>query len=516
MLFDIFKFYQDRADFIIPLILEHLQISIIAILFATLIGISLGIFISEKKKTSSFILGVVSFIYTIPSISLLGILIPITGIGNTSAILALSVYALLPIIRCTYTGLNSIDSSILEAAKSMGSTRFQILYKIKLPLAFPIILSGFRNMVVMTISLAGIASFIGAGGLGVAIYRGITTNNMTMTVAGSIAVALLALIADLSIGVFERRYTRHHKKRITNKKYIIIFLCLLLGGGITLCTQTKKRDTIHIATKPMTEGLILGEVLKQLIENDTNLHVELTKGVGGGTSNIHPAILNGEFDMYSEYTGTAWEFILKKKPMMNQDDAFQTLLKEYEKQFQLTWKGLYGFNNTYGIAITKEFADTYQIKTYSDLASHSKDITFGAEYDFYERDDGFNALATKYNFEFKNKIDLEIGLKYKALDEDKVNAIIVYHTDGDLSNERYVLLEDDLNFFNKYYAGTVIRLETLKKHPELLPVLEKLQGAINDIEMAKMNADVNIENKNEEDVARKFLLDKNLLEENNE
>lgn len=204
MIESLWEFYRTRYDFIVPLIIEHLQIAVIAIIAATMIGVSLGIFIHEKKRLSPIVLGLVSFLYTIPSISMLGFLIPFSGIGNKSAIIALTIYALLPIIRATFTGLENVDADIIEAARGMGSTRKQILFQIKLPLAMPVMLSGFKNMTVMTIALAGIASFIGAGGLGVAIYRGITTNNMTMTIAGSLAVALLAFLCDILIGCMER------------------------------------------------------------------------------------------------------------------------------------------------------------------------------------------------------------------------------------------------------------------------------------------------------------------------
>lgn len=204
MIKNLFKLYVDRWDFFLNLILQHLELSAISILIAATLGLLLGIIISEYKKTSPIVLGITNFIYTIPSISLLGFLIPFSGIGNMTAIIALTVYALLPMVRSTYTGIENIDSSIIEAAKGMGSTPFQILYKIKIPLALTVILSGLRNMVVMTIALAGIASFIGAGGLGVAIYRGITTNNGAMTMAGSLLIALLALIFDFLIGIIEK------------------------------------------------------------------------------------------------------------------------------------------------------------------------------------------------------------------------------------------------------------------------------------------------------------------------
>lgn len=201
---ELIKLYIERYDFFLKLTLEHLKISGISIIIATLIGGILGILISEYKKTSTLVLSITNFLYTIPSISLLGFLIPFSGIGNTTAIIALTIYALLPMIRNTYAGIDNIDKSIIESARGMGSTEFQILYKIKIPLAITVILAGFKNMVVMTIALAGIASFIGAGGLGIAVYRGITTNNQTMTIAGSLLIALLALLCDLIIGGIEK------------------------------------------------------------------------------------------------------------------------------------------------------------------------------------------------------------------------------------------------------------------------------------------------------------------------
>lgn len=201
---ELIKLYIERYDFFLKLTLEHLKISGISIIIATLIGGILGILISEYKKTSTLVLSITNFLYTIPSISLLGFLISFSGIGNTTAIIALTIYALLPMIRNTYAGIDNIDKSIIESARGMGSTEFQILYKIKIPLATTVILAGFKNMVVMTIALAGIASFIGAGGLGVAVYRGITTNNQTMTIAGSLLIALLALLCDLIIGGIEK------------------------------------------------------------------------------------------------------------------------------------------------------------------------------------------------------------------------------------------------------------------------------------------------------------------------
>lgn len=201
---EVINLYLQRSDFFIDLTIQHLKISIISILISTIIGITIGILISYYKKISPLVMSVVNFVYTIPTIALLGFLIPFLGIGNTTAITALTIYGLLPMVRSTYTGIETIDPFIIECAKAMGSTELQILYKVKIPLATTVILSGLRNMVVMTIALAGIASFIGAGGLGIAIYRGITTNNSALTIAGSLLIAILASSIDLIIGKIEK------------------------------------------------------------------------------------------------------------------------------------------------------------------------------------------------------------------------------------------------------------------------------------------------------------------------
>ena len=201
MISSVFKLLAERREWFLSLLLEHMGISAISITIAGVVGLLLGIWVSEHPRLAPIVMGTTNVVYTIPSIALLGLLIPLLGVGNKTAITALSVYALLPMVRNTYAGISSIDKDIIEAARGMGSTRGQILSRIKLPLAMPIILAGIRNMVVMTIAVAGIASFIGAGGLGVAIYRGITTNNAAMTFAGSFLIALLALICDSLLGI---------------------------------------------------------------------------------------------------------------------------------------------------------------------------------------------------------------------------------------------------------------------------------------------------------------------------
>ena len=204
----VLELYVNRALFFVQLLGEHVLLCAWAIALISLIGVSTGIWIVRNERSARYVLAASDFLYTIPSIALFGFLVALTGIGNTSALVALVLYGILPMLRATYTGIREVDPQLLETAKAMGSTEKQLLYRVQLPLALPVIFSGFRTMVIMTIALGGITSFIGAGGLGVAIWRGITTNNPEMTVAGSLLVALLAISVDWLIAKGERKLRR--------------------------------------------------------------------------------------------------------------------------------------------------------------------------------------------------------------------------------------------------------------------------------------------------------------------
>ncbi|MFI3115283.1 MAG: ABC transporter permease [Clostridia bacterium] len=212
MLIDMWNMLIERQDFFLELLLQHLRLSFTAIILSCLIGLLIGIFMSENEKLSGPIMTIINIVYTIPSISLLGFLLPFTGIGDKTASIALVLYGIMPVARNTYIGIQGVPSALLDAGKGMGSTRLQLLIKIKLPLAIDVILGGIRSMAVMTVAMTGIASFIGAGGLGVAIYRGINSNNMAMTYIGSILNASLALLVDWAIGRIQKQIKRNRRE----------------------------------------------------------------------------------------------------------------------------------------------------------------------------------------------------------------------------------------------------------------------------------------------------------------
>ena len=507
----VLSIFAERSTFFLQLLVEHLWISGAAIGIAILLGGTAGVLIHKYERAATPTLGTVNFLYTIPSISMLGFLIPFFGIGNRSAIIALTIYALLPMVRATHTGLSQIQPSLVEAAIGMGGSPLHVLTRVQIPIAMPVIMSGIRNMATMTIALAGIASFIGAGGLGVAIYRGITTNNPVLTIAGSLLIAILALVVDGVLGWVEAWLKRPVRVNGTSHAvYAGAAAALIIAVSGVTYGFFGRADIVHIATKPMTEQLIMGEMLKLVIEHDTGLEARITAGVGGGTSNIHPGMESGAFDIYPEYTGTGWNMVLKEESKYG-EDLFPKLTEEYERRFRMRWMGMYGFNDTFGIAVRREIAEKYDLHTYSDLRRAAPNLTFGAEYDFFERADGFPALCKAYGLDFARTVDLDIGLKYQALANKQMDVMIVFTTDGQLAASDARVLTDDQGFFPSYRCGNVVRAEVLDRHPELGDALDKLTGIITDEEMAAMNYAVESEGKEPRSVAEDFLRGKGLL-----
>jgi len=296
------------------------------------------------------------------------------------------------------------------------------------------------------------------------------------------------------------------------KKWIslaLIAVMVILAAG---CQSEEKK--VVIASKPMAESYIVAEMMGQLIEANSDIKVEYKMGIGGGTSNIQPAMEAGEIDMYPEYTGTGWLFVLKNDLVTDPETLYEGVKSQYQEKFNFIWLDRYGFNNTYALAIDKSKADSMGINSFSDLAAQSGSLVLGSEYDFYEREDGFPGLVAAYGFNFKETKELDIGLKYKAIGEGQVDVINNFSTDGLLAEYDLKVLKDDKNFFPAYEAATVIRQETLDKYPELEAILNQLAGLISDEEMQQMNYYVEKENRDAGDVAAEFLKAKGLLASN--
>ena len=286
------------------------------------------------------------------------------------------------------------------------------------------------------------------------------------------------------------------------------------GGAPAPSGGASSGDPVRIATKPMTEQYILGEMLGLLIEQ-AGYEVEITKGVGGGTSNIQPAMESGEFDLYPEYTSSGWVLVLNHQAGgIDDEEMFQQLRQAYEEKFDMTWVGLYGFNNTFTIAVRGDVAEQYGLENTSDLAAVAGELTFGGNPDYVERADGFGALCETYGLEFGNVVDIDIGLKYQALAGGDIDVTNAFTTDAQLANPGtdLVTLADDKHLQVNYFCSTVVRQDALEKFPGLEDVLMQMDGILTDREMASLNYQVEVEGLDEQDVARDFLTQKGLLE----
>jgi len=222
----LWDFMRQQSDKLATQTLEHIGLTFISLLLAVLVGLPLGILIARKRKLSGTVLGIAGVLQTIPSIALLGFMIPLLGIGPKPAIVALLLYALLPIIRNTYTGITGVDGAVKEAATAMGMSRKQILFKVELPLAMPVILAGIRTATVITVGVATLASYIAAGGLGEFIFGGISLNNTNMILAGAIPAALLAIIFDFLLSRVQHLNTKKLKTTTIALPILIVVFAL--------------------------------------------------------------------------------------------------------------------------------------------------------------------------------------------------------------------------------------------------------------------------------------------------
>lgn len=311
------------------------------------------------------------------------------------------------------------------------------------------------------------------------------------------------------------------KKRLTLLLLCCFALTCMAGCGGNQNDSSKSQevtpaantDPIRIGCKPIPEQLILQEILAQLIERQTDLTVERMEPTAGGTSNIQVAMENGEMDLYPEYTGTGWLMVLKNEELDDADALFAELNKQYNETYDMSWISLYGFENTYTLAVRPETAEQYNLKTISDLAAVSDQLVFGANFDYFEREDGYKALCDAYSLNFKDTAEVDQGLKYQTLNEKKCDVINAYTTDSQIAEFGLVTLADDQKFFTDYRCSTVVRNEVLEAHPELQKTLELMEGLITNEEMMQMNYELNTNHRLESEIAAEFLETKGIFAE---
>jgi osmoprotectant transport system permease protein len=506
---------------------EHIMLTGVSVIMAVMIGVPLGIVAAHRKSLQSPLLSAVGILQTIPSLAMLALLLALTGkIGALPAVIALTLYALLPIVRNTTIGISGLPKSYYEVAQSVGMRPLQRLYYAELPLASDVILGGIRTAAVIGVGIATLSAFIGAGGLGQFINRGLALRDTDLILLGAIPSAIVALFVDASLQSLGWGLRRRHNPRSSfMKSNLNIFrglaisapvLILVVGmaaywTGTTASSSGQLRaQTIRIASKQFVEQFLLGEIVAQLIEAKTDLAVDRRFNLGG-TMIAHGALVEGEIDLYVEYTGTALTAILKQ-PVINDPDRVYEIVKEmYRERYDAVWLSPLGFNNTFAISVRKADATTNNWTKISNLENAPSPLRAGFGPEFIERPDGLPGLLKTYNLNFSEVRDLELSIAYQALARGEVDVISANSTDGQLIAFDLATLEDDRQYFPPYYAAPVVRRETLERHPKLRDVIELLAGRIDEATIRALNFEIDGEGRTPEDVARDYLASTGLV-----
>lgn len=506
------QFLQNNWSELATLIREHLVLVFISIATAVVIGVPTGILLTRYRALRGPVLGIANVMQTIPSLALFGFLIPlpfIGGIGTRTALVALVLYSLLPIIRNTVTGILGVEPSVREAAVAMGMTDGQVLRQVELPLAAGVIVTGIRVATVIAVGVTTIAAAVGAGGLGVYIFRGLRQYDNNLLLAGAVSAALLALGADFLLGLVERQFSLDSKRKLSiAPKLAFGILALVVALGVAFWQFTKSPtapNRIVVGSKDFTESALLAEIVAQMLEA-RGVAVERRLELGGNLP--HEALVNGTLDLYPEYTGTAFTAILRHAPITDPRAVYDQVKQEYADKFNVDVSPPLGFENTFAILVRGADARQLNVKTISDAAPHTPKWRAGFGQDFMSRADGYPGFSKAYGLNFAEVREMDLSLTYIALSSRQVDLIAGNSTEGRIAQLDLVQLADDKRYFPPYEAVYLVRHDSLARVPQLREVLERLANAISTDEMRQLNYEIDGNKRDPKEVVRNWLAQK--------
>lgn len=509
-----FEYLVQNREQILALLLEHIQLTCIAVVLAICIGVPLGLLISYVKKLNKAVLGIASVVQAVPSMALLGFAIPFLGIGMVPSVVVVILYSLLPIIKNTFTGIQGIDKDLIEAATGIGLRKSEILFKVQIPLALPVIMAGVRISAVTAVGLMTMAAIIGGGGLGYLVFSGISTVNNNQILAGAVPACILALLVDFLLGQVEKlvsplsnRSSVVQKQR-RRRKWILGFsaavILLLAAISAWRSRSASGEDVIVVGGKNYTEQRLLCELASQAIERETGLSVKRQSNLGG-TQVLFSAMKSGEVDVYVEYTGTAYTETLRYPPINDMEQVFRKVQQDFKDLYDLVVLDQMAFNNTYTLALKPEDAEKYGLTKISDLDFVNGQLSISPTLEFMNREDGLPGLKEAYGLRFSRETGVDGAARYTALMSGESDIIDAFSTDGLLKKFQLTVLEDDKDFFPPYYPVPVIRSQVYEEHPELKAAFDKLGPLLTEEAMQEMNYKIDELQMDEKAVAKEFL-----------
>lgn len=508
------QFLQLNWSELLLLVRQHVVLVFISILIAVVIGVPTGVLLTRYRALRGPVLGLANVMQTIPSLALFGFLIPlpfIGGIGTRTALVALVLYSLLPIIRNTVTGILGVDPNVREAAVAMGMTSSQVLRQVELPLAMGVIVTGIRVATVIAVGVTTIAAAVGAGGLGVYIFRGLRQYDNNLLLAGALSAAALALAADFFLGWLQLQFsfeTKRSDSRSTVLKLALAagVLILVVGGLIFLRDRDPSKSggqaRVSVGSKDFTESALLAEIAAQMLEA-RGVSVERRFELGGNLP--HEAMVSGTLDLYPEYTGTSYTAILHHTPISDPRAVYDQVKQEYATRFNVEVSPPLGFENTFAILVRGEEARRLNLKTISDAARQTPRWRAGFGQDFMSRADGYPGFSKTYGLRFAEVREMDLSLTYIALSSRQVDLVAGNSTEGRIATLDLFQLADDRRYFPPYEAVYLVRQDSLTRVPALHEVMAKLANGISTDEMRRLNYEIDGNKRDPKEVVKEWL-----------
>jgi osmoprotectant transport system permease protein len=498
------QFWATHRAELLGLLQQHVVLVLVSTLVAAAIGIPAGVVAARRPRAGRAILVLVNVAQTIPSLALLGFLLPlplIGGIGPRTALVALSLYALLPIVRNTLTGIRSVDPAVIEAGIAMGMTPRQLVWLVELPLALPAIVAGVRVATVIGVGTATIAAAIGAGGLGEYIFRGLSMVDTTTILAGAVPAAALALAADGTLAFIERRLRSGTAAKrpalVAAAAALLLSIVVVATGGRT------SAEAVVVGSKNFTEQVILGELIAQAIESEGSPVVR--KLNLGGTFVCDRGLRTGDLDLYVEYTGTAVTAVFHESVPHDSGVALERARELYARAGISVLAPL-GFNNTFSILVRAKDAQTFGLRAIDDLRAVAGRWTAAFGYEFLQRDDGYQGLIKAYELAFAQQPKaMDLSLIYQALAQGQVDVIAGDATSAQIEALDLAMLSDTRRYFPPYDAVPVVRTASLLRNPAIGRALTRLAGRISEQDMRALNKAVDVDREDVRSAVRTFL-----------
>lgn len=483
----------------------HLRLSLGAMACGLLIALPLGVAAARNRAIAGPALAVAGVFQTIPALALLALMVPLLGgrIGFAPAFLALTLYAILPVLRNTIVGLHSVDPVVREAARGVGMTRVQSLCRVELPLALPTIMAGIRTASVWVIGAATLATPVGAASLGNYIFAGLQTRNWTLVIFGCVAAALSALVIDGLLKLLESAAARRRLGRaVAASAALAAIVALALmpvtafqgpgAGGAVRSANAAQTDgfggrAVAIGAKAFTEQYILAGLLENVLRE---AGADVRRRDNLGSTVAFDALVSGEIDVYVDYSGTLWATIMEREDMPGRHVMLAEITSWMWARHRILVLGGLGFENAYGIAVSRETAGRERLRTIGDLAGLPS-LSIGADSEFFARAE-WTGLRDAYALRDVRTRAMDSTFMYGAVRDGEVDAITAYTTDGRISAFDLVILDDPAGILPPYDALILVSPRALDR-PAIARTLAPLVNAISADAMRDANAVVDIE-----------------------